>query len=74
MSAPFWNPEKKPANPGAVHVCRQISPGVPCECLAADSLENFCLWLEAELELLLESNRDWETSHSNRDYFGRHSI
>jgi hypothetical protein len=73
MKSPSWKPEKLPVSSVDSHTCRQISLGQPCECLAASSIDQFSDWLEIQLVLLLNDNRDWETSQSNRKYFGRGS-
>lgn len=73
MKSPSWKPEKLTFSTADPHKCRQIALGQPCECPAAISIEKFSDWLEIQLNLLVSDNRDWETSQSNRKYFGRGS-
>ncbi len=73
MNTPSWNPKKLPESSAISHICGQLSSDKPCECLAANPLVQFQEWLDIQLNLLLADNRAWETSQSNRTYFGRGS-
>ncbi len=40
-------------------------------CPAIDSIKTIEDWIDRELKTLVEKNSDWQTTSSNRKYFGR---
>lgn len=37
----------------------------------AENLADFEIWLDSELDALLATHRNWETTDANRNYFSR---